>query len=99
MVRLAGLYSVQRGPHSVWLNEKRVSGAGRPFLSHTVPHNIVPYRTAPHRTVPSGPMRSCFLLYDACEVPGMLIVLALNEKRVSTGASSPVSPMCPCFIV
>ncbi|CAN0462901.1 unnamed protein product, partial [Hapterophycus canaliculatus] len=25
VVRLAGLYSIQRGPHSVWLNEKRVS--------------------------------------------------------------------------
>lgn len=25
VVRLAGLYSVQRGPHSVWLDEKSVS--------------------------------------------------------------------------
>ena len=26
VVRLAGLYSLQRGPHSVWLGEKSVSG-------------------------------------------------------------------------
>lgn len=26
VVRLAGLYSLQRGPHSVWLDEKSVSG-------------------------------------------------------------------------
>lgn len=32
VVRLAGLYSLQRGAHSVWLDEKSVSGFPSPLV-------------------------------------------------------------------